>query len=305
MTPTSRRSRATAFAIGLASVLLSSCGIVGDSSEAFSVDGNPYPRSGLNDLVRALSEANQLNIVKDQADGKDVRAVVNVMVQYRSGARVLEKLGRPVTKADRDAIASEVSSQMPPTMPRNVVDLLVDINATGLAIDKITALTEAQLKSTYESSPASTGALCIREITVPTRDQAVEVLDRLAGGARFADLAAKVSTSNGTKSKGGAVTGSSGEACMQVAAVAAEPSVGAAVVRAMLATPVDRTSGIVRDGAGWHVAVHRPFAEIKDSLGALVSGQPGRALVAGVLATADIRVNPVYGTWDPVTAKVE
>lgn len=304
MTRTHRRIRTFVPAV-LACLALSSCGLVGNQSEAFSVDGHGYPRSGLNDLVRALSKADQLNVVRDQADGNDVRSVINVMVQYKSGERVLERMGIPVTDAERQAVAAQFAGQLPPDIGQDTLNLLADISATGKALDSITPPSETDLKSLYESSPASTGMLCIREISVKTRDQAVDVVTQLADGADFASLARKVSLSKATKTAGGAVTGTSGGSCLPVAQAAAESSVGNPLALALLHTPLGHNTGAVQDRSGWHVAVHRPFAEVKDTLVSVFALRPGRALAAGVLATADIRVNPVYGTWNPVTSKVE
>ena len=53
------------------------------------------------------------------------------------------------------------------------------------------------------------------------------------------------------------------------------------------------------------MAVHRPWDEVKSDLMTSLSAAPGRSLISGVLATADIRVNSVYGTWNTATSRVE
>lgn len=286
-------------------MVLASCGIVGDQSQAFSVDGSGYSRDGLNALVKALAAANQLTVAKDLADGDDVRSVVNVMVQYKSGERVLAGLGKSITDADRDAVLAGLTAQLPPGMDPGVVSLLVDISATGQALDKVAAPSETELKAMYEASPASTGMLCIRELSVKTREQAVDVVRQLDEGADFAALARKVSLSKSTKTDGGAVTSAFGNPCQAIPATGEAKNVGDALTRELLRTSAGANTGIVQAGAGWRIAVHRPFAEIKDELVSAVSERPGRMLMAGVMATSDIRINPVYGTWNPVAAKVE
>lgn len=304
MTRSPRRPRALA-AAALACIALSSCGVINSNSRAFSIDGSDYPKDRINALVRMLSQANQLTVVNDQVDGKDIRSVLNVMIQYKSGQHVLENLGKPVTNAQRQKITSSIQGQLPPGVSKDIVDMLADINATGTALDALPAPTEIELRAIYESSPATTGLLCIREITVKTRELARSVVDQLAAGARFSDLAAKVSASKSTKTQGGAVTGASGEPCLTVPNAAAAPTVGNALALALLHTPAGANTGIVHDPAGWHVAVHRPFDEVKDTVLAAYASRPGRMLSAGVLSTSDISVNPVYGTWNPVSAKVE
>ena len=304
MTRTLRRPRAILAPVLLAAAV-SSCGVISNTSDAFSVDGRSFSREDLNGLVRALSEAHQVTVLNNQADGKDIRSVATVLIQYRSGVRVLDKLGTPVTDADRKAIQAEVASQLPTTMSKEVVDLLVDINATGRALDKVPKPTETQLESMYSTLPASTGVLCVRQLTVKTREQAVAAVDEINSGKSFASVAARVSTDKITRTAGGAVTGSSGEPCIAVALASVDKSLGTTVTRELLRTGAEGTTGIIQDAKGWHVAMHRPFAEIKTALTAVFASQPGRAMTAGVLATADITVNPVYGTWNPVTTKVE
>lgn len=304
MTRTSRRSRALLLA-GIASLALSSCGIVGNPSEAFSVDGTAFPRKDLNSLVKALADADQLTVVNEVAQSKDLLGILEVVIQYRAGKRMLEQMGKPVTDADLKAVREKAVSQLPPSMPSNVVDLLVDINATGQALDKFPAPAAADLEKMYSSDPASTGFLCVREITVATQDEARAVVDGLGEGQKFEDLARKHSIDKRTKDNGGAVLSGTGLPCQGVSRVAADESAGPALVRALIDTKPGTSTGVVKAGNTWKVAVHRPYQEVKDALASGMKDTPGRSLTAGVLATADIKVNSAYGTWNPATAKVE
>lgn len=304
MTRTSRRSRVL-LAVGAAALALSSCGIVGNPSNAFSVDGVAYSRSDLNTLVKSLAAMDQLIVVNEVAQSKDLLGILEVVIQYRAAERLLELRGTPVTEAERKAIRDQAAPQMPQSMPARIVDLLVDISATGQALDKIAVPTTDELKKMYEGHPASTGMLCAREITVRTQEEARDVVDQLAGGARFEDLARKVSVAKTAKETGGAVLTGTGEPCMTVPQAGAGTKLGGTLTRALLSTEVGANTGVVQDAKGWHVAVHRPFAEVSTSLTGQLKDKPGRTLADGMLATADIQVNPVYGTWNPVSAKVE
>ena len=304
MTRTLRRSRAL-LAAGIASLVLCSCGIVSNPSQAFSVDGSSFSRNDLNDLVKSLAQVDQLTIVNQIAQSKDLLGILDVVVQYRTAKRLLETRGTPVTDAERAAIRSQAVSQLPTSMPANTVDLLVDISATGKALDKIKEPTPSELEAMYAAKPASTGMLCVREITVASAESAKDVVDQLAEGAKFADVARKVSRTKNAKETGGNVLTGAGVPCMSVPQAGANTALGETVVRSLLHTPVGSNTGVVRDAKGWHVAEHRPFAEIRDSLVAGLKETPGRSFATGLLATADIKVNSVYGTWNPVTAKVE
>lgn len=285
--------------------MLSSCGIVSNPSQAFSVDGTSFSRDDLNSLVKSLAQADQLTVVNEVAQSKDLLGILDVVIQYRTAKRLLETRGTPVTAAERDAIRARAVAQLPASMPARTVDLLVDISATGQALDKIKPPTAGELETMYAMTPASTGMVCVREITVASEDAAKDVIDQLAGGAKFSDVARKMSTAKDVKENGGNVLTGAGVPCMSVPQAGANAALGQTVVRALLHTSVGANTGIVRDAKGWHIAEHRPFAEIKDALVAGLNESPGRSFATGLLATADINVNSVYGTWNPVTAKVE
>lgn len=292
-------------ATGIASIVLSSCGLVSNPGNAFSVDGTSFSRDDLNSLVKELAKADQLTVVNQVAQSKDLLGIMDVVIQYRTAKRLLETRGTPVTDAEREKIRDDAASQLPQSMDPGTVDLLVDISATGRALDKIQAPTPAELESMYLATPASTGYLCVREITVRSQETAKDVVDQLADGKKFEDLARKLSVTKNASTTGGAVLSGTGLPCLTVPAAGAEPALGETVVRALLATKVGSNTGVIRDSAGWHVAEHRPFADVKDSLLASLKDTPGRAYASGLLATADIKVNALYGRWNPVTAKVE
>jgi len=291
-------SRLTAVLSVALAGLLASCGAVPSSSDAFSIDGAPYSRDDVNGLLASLAVLQQLNIRDGVAATKDVAEVVSVMVQYRAGKAVLEKWGTPVSEADR----KELESKLLPTLPAEVSDevkrLLVDINATGRAVTTVKAPPAAEVEAMYGSSPASTGHMCIRLATLGSRDQARSMIDAVNDGGDFASLATK----NGAAA-GGVVTGGNDNDCVAISAL--NTRIGTVAVRALLDAPVGRPTEAFEDEEGWHVAVHRPYDEVKADLGTALASESGQHLTYGLLATADVRVNSVYGTWNRVTARVE
>ncbi len=251
----------------------------------------------MNGLLQALVVLQELNVANGVAPTGEVAEVVSVMVQYRAGAAVLEKWGTPVSDADRKQLESQLTASLPPTVEDKVKRLLIDINATGRAVSTVKAPAAAELESMYAGSPASTGHMCIRLVTLKSRDEARAMIEAVNDGGDFASLATKSGAA-----AGGTVTGGNDNDCVAISALNAR--IGTVAVRALLDAPVGRPTEAFEDEEGWHVAIHRPVDEVKADLAAALASEPGQHLTSGLLATADVRVNPVYGTWNRVTARV-
>lgn len=291
-------SRLTAVLSVALAGLLASCGAVPSSSAAFSIDGASYSRDDVNGLLKALVVLQELNVTDGVAPTGDVAEIVSVMVQYRAGAAVLEKWGTPVSDADRKQLESQLLASLPKDVDDKVKRLLIDINATGRAVSTVKAPPAAEVEAMYGSSPASTGHMCIRLATLKNKDQARSMIDAVNDGGDFSSLATK----NGAAA-GGVVTGGNGNDCVPISSLS--NLIGPRAVRALLDAPVGRPTEAFEDEEGWHVAVHRPYNEIKSDLSTALNSTAGQNLTYGLLATADVRVNSVYGTWNRVTARVE
>ena len=295
---TRRASRLTAVLSVAMAGLLASCGAVSSPSAAFSIDGASYSRDDVNGLLQALVVLQELNVTNGVAPTGEVAEIVSVMVQYRAGAAVLEKWGTPVSDADRKQLESQLMASLPPTVDDKVKRLLIDINATGRAVSTVKAPPAAEVEAMYVRSPASTGHMCIRLVTLKSRDDARSMIDAVNDGGDFASLATKSGAA-----AGGVVTGGNDNDCVAISSLNAR--IGTTAVRALLDAPVGRPTEAFEDGEGWHVAVHRPYEEVKSDLGTALTSESGQHLTYGLLATADVRVNSVYGTWNRVTARVE
>lgn len=295
---TRRASRLTAVLSVAVAGLLASCGAVSSPSAAFSIDGASYSRDDVNGLLQALVVLQELNVANGVAPTGDVAEIVSVMVQYRAGAAVLEKWGTPVSDADRKQLESQLMASLPPTVDDKVKRLLIDINATGRAVSTVKAPPAAEVEAMYGSSPASTGHMCIRLVTLESRDDARAMIDAVNDGGDFASLATKSGAA-----AGGVVAGGNDNDCVAISSLNAR--IGTTAVRALLDAPVGRPTEAFEDEEGWHVAVHRPYEEVKSDLGTALASQSGQHLTYGLLATADVRVNSVYGAWNRATARVE
>jgi parvulin-like peptidyl-prolyl isomerase len=170
------------------------------------------------------------------------------------------------------------------------------------SLSTVPAPTADELAARYAESPVATGAVCARHILVETEAEADAVVQELADGADFAELAAQRSIEPAAADTGGALAGSDGNACLPVSTYQSQfdPGFTAGVLVAEAGVP----SAPVESQFGWHVILIRPYDEVADDLAALVGTAPGDAALAGALVTADVTVDPRYGQWDRTTASV-
>ena len=309
MTRTARRPLAALAAAVLGITGLTGCRALDNSADAVTINGKSWSRDELNNLVTALVAAQQFSAPGGRANSQDLASVISVMVQFKAGQQMLADVGAKIAESDRTTLRDALVKQGS-TLDTATVDLLVDIAATGGTIDKLTVPTEAQSKAAYESQPARSGAMCVAEITVATEAAAREVSDQLAEGKKFTDIARKVSTNTERKSSGGNVVDGAGNQCLGLGSI--DDQVSAALLSQLFNLAPGKPTSVVKDDEGWHVAVNRPWADVRSEHAKTLSSltdqgtpQAGRLLLAGYVATSDVRVNSMYGTWNPVTSRVE
>jgi hypothetical protein len=189
-------------------------------------------------------------------------------------------------------------------LPGPFRDLLININLATDTVSRLKKPSESEIEKLYNKSPASTGVLCLSHILVKTKAQAIKALKQISNGAKFADVAKKVSIEPGAKTSGGSLA-SGDEPCIPLEPVQ-DPQSGLLsnfLVGAVAAKPGVPTQP-VKTEFGWHIILSHPYSEVKDSVSSIISEDPGAILFTGFLATSDIRLNSQYGTWVPATAKI-
>ena len=285
----------------IAAVALGACGAVTPSGEAFSVDGTSFSRQEMNALTSDLVKVGQIPGTNGGIGSKDMAGIASTMIQYTAGKQVLDKSGVTIDAADVATARGQLGASELTGLSKDTIDLLSQFSAMGKAFDRIKI--PADVERMYDRSPASTGVLCVSEITVATEDDARGVLDRLASGESFAKVASATTLNKEFKATSGNVEDANGSSCFTLGYLL--PKLGQALLGALYRTSVGTPTNPVQDESGWHVAVHRPWSEISADHAAALADRTGRQLLAGFLATADIRVNSTYGTWNPVLAQVE
>lgn len=153
--------------------------------------------------------------------------------------------------------------------------------------------TDDDLRQSYQEVLMSEASVCSAHILVESEEEAQAVVDRALAGEVFADLAVELST--GPSGPGGGDLGCS--APSQFVAEFAD-----ATLQAEVGVPF----GPVRTSFGWHVILVTErtapaFDELREELVAGFAAQRGQELwtawVDATLETADVVVDPEYGTW--------
>jgi hypothetical protein len=147
----------------------------------------------------------------------------------------------------------------------------------------------------YEATASFGGLTCLRLLIVDDVEAGDDAMAELDDGADFVEVASDLD--DAFAQTGGSLSGNPEELCFDPATLtdAAAPILEAAA-EAGAGTPF----GPVETDVATVVAIAPPFDEVSGELSAGLAG----AVVARIVAGADVTVAPRYGTWDPVSGTV-
>lgn len=176
--------------------------------------------------------------------------------------------------------------------------LLFDAVRDAIAAETVT---DERVREIYEQDPASYTMIEVAHILVDSRAKARQIAAE-ATPENFADLAAEWSTDTASAANGGSL----GPVVESAFRAGFDPT----FVEAALALAPGEISGPVRTSFGWHVIelVSRelvPLADVREQIVAQAGGQAFSDWMHERLRTAEISVNPRYGTFDPATGEVQ
>jgi hypothetical protein len=256
-----RLPAALALVAALAVSLLASCGST--APPAATVNGSDISQSDLSDDIAAQPD------LEEPARREEVASVLT----RRIWVSILE-----------DAIEERGGS-----VPADTPDTLDNAQFETL----VRALTRAELSLTSDATAEEVAAAmpdprfvptCASHILVGTADEAQDVLDRLAGGEEFADVAADVSL-DGSAANGGDL------GCIAPVTYVRE------FADALLAIGEGELSDVVQTEFGFHV-IERGAVDLGDSTADELLDGFASVLAIAVLRDADVDVLERYGTWD-------
>ena len=284
---------------------LTACGsssVVTSPSDAFTINGEGYSKDDLNALIDVLVDLGQIKKENGTIPKADMDSTLQVMVKYQAYLQFAEKNKLEETAANRSKVEEQAGADENFTSyPKTLQDLLVNLNIASLTTSEMKKPSAGDIEKLYNKAPASAGVLCLSHILVKTEAEAEKALKEVSDGAKFADVAKKVSIEPAAKTSGGSLANGE-EACNSLESLQ-QSFDGDFMVGAVAAKPGVPT-GPIKSSFGWHIILSHPYSEVKDSVSSVLNENPGAALLAGFMATSDITVNSTYGTWVSATAKI-
>ncbi len=287
------------FAVALVS--LSACSF-STSTSAVRIGSDEVSVDEFERTVQQLADAGQLEFVNGRISGDTTHSLLGVMLRGKAMTQVLALYGQPVTEAERNVVLDQLeqdpqSAQLPPELR----DLIVNLNSSDLALQRISAPTPDDVAEMYADRPAKLGVMCMRHILVTDESTARKVLDLIDVGGDFVSLVGTYSTEPGASTSGG-ILGDNDNQCLALSLIQSQFDAG--FTAGALQAKAGVAYGPVKSSFGWHLILIRPLAEIADSLDALLATDPGHTLLTGYLATTPISVKSSYGRWDPSTGEI-
>lgn len=301
MTPRSsfRSFLITAGACALAASTFASCG--SSSDDAITMNGKSTNNSDVKKLAAAIIEDQVVEPVKNDISGSDMRILLTWLIQNQAADEFFATVGESITEADKQATIDNDKTNFD-GLTKLTSDFFAVHQSIGAVWDRIDTPGESAVKALYEKSPALSGSLCLRHILVKTEKEAKDVVSKLKNGASFADLAKSTSIDTGSGARGGSLGSTETNDCLTNSTILEkfDAQFNAGALKAKIGTVSDP----VKTQFGWHIIIHRPWSEVKDSVMENLTERPGREMYFGYLMTSKISVNPKYGKWDPISLSV-
>lgn len=289
----------TCFALTLVS--LSACSL-STSTSAIRIGSDEISVDEFERTVQQLADVGQLELDNGRVSGDTTRSVLGALLRGKATTQLLAKYNQTVTDADRNAVLNQLEQDGQSTLlPPELKNLIVDLNSGDLALRRISTPTPNDIAKMYAARPAKLGVMCMRHILVRDESTANKVLTLLGNGGDFSTLAGTYSTEPGANTSGG-ILGSSDSECLALSDIQSQFDAG--FTAGALQAKAGAAYGPVKSSFGWHIILIRPFAEIADSVEALLATDPGHTLLTGYLATAPISVKSSYGRWNPPTGEI-
>jgi parvulin-like peptidyl-prolyl isomerase len=317
-------------------LVASACGAVQTGADAAVVNGQPITRSALDGELGDIAANKAFVTALEQLQGGPGPVQATVKGTYTQSfvafalTRRIEYLlihedlvgrnalpdasavaaARAETEQDYNvtlpgaSTATPLLGAFPAGYQTTLVERRADLDALTKTLVK-TNVTDQQVRQYYDTHPGDfLTEICVRHILVTDQATAQKVKARLDAGADFATLAKADSTDTGSAAKGGALTGSAPDGCLNSTDVSQLISEFAT---AMLALPVDQVSQPVQSQYGYHlieVTSRRvePYDAQSQQGARRALEQPSQQEVStlfnGLVQRANVRVDAAFGHFE-------
>lgn len=301
------------FALVVCLALVAGCGSTVPADTAATVGDAEVSR----DLLERIVEASRDNAVaaaettaeqtgqeltdeqRTQVIAAHQREMLSLLVQDRVITSIVADAGVEVTDADINAVRADIIEAV--GGEEQLGELLAQDGLSLTIFDEVLVPQQARVLALRDEL-ADDGSLdsetrTVRHILVETQEEADEVVDELASGADFAELASERSTDVGSAANGGELPPAPRGSYV--------PEFEAAVWSAEL----DQVVGPVQSQFGFHVLEVvaedvTPASELDPAqVDQLVNVELNERLVAAYAET-EIEVDAAFGEWDPASQAV-
>jgi parvulin-like peptidyl-prolyl isomerase len=296
--------------VALAAVALALGGCDSTRGSALTVGNQDVSQSSVDEELEAIAD-NEVLAQQTETAGAGTETLnpqltafwLTLRVQQEVIDRELRDRDIEVTDADREAglaaIQSEIGPEVFEAFPDWLQERLEDRYARRAALVRETGggdsgPSDEEVMAAYEETLAQARAQCpsgkfAAHILVPTQAEADQIVAELAAGADFTELARTRSQDPGSAEVGGQLFCFDGAQYVPEFAIVAD------------GLPLGQVSPPVQTEFGFHVILMSdtvPLAAVEDrireSLAPTTSTTPE---IDELVADADVRVNPRYGTW--------
>jgi hypothetical protein len=248
-------------ALVVTAVLVASCGST--APPAATVNGSEISQSDLSDDIAAQPD------LEEPANREQVASVLSRRIWVNILEDAIEERGGTVPADTPDTLDNAQFQALVRALTRAELSLGPDATAEEVAA----AMPDPRFVPT-----------CASHILVQTPEEADAVLQRLADGEEFADVASDVSV-DGSAANGGDL------GCVPPVSYVREFS------DALLAMAEGERSDVVQTQFGYHV-IERGPVDLGDSTPDELLDSFANVLAIAVLRDADVDVLERYGTWD-------
>lgn len=251
------------------------------SGTAATVNGESISVDEFEDTVADVAEAGfiQLTGDGDLVGGDEARAVLGEMISNAALRQALEADG---VDPDEGAGAAD------PSRP----DLLNDGERYRALLGETGAFDLSAVQEEYESTASANGMMCAVVMLPADEDAAEDAEAALDDGGDFADVAAELGIQVG--GLGGGAT----QACAPTDGLS--PEIVDPLTEALGSVEVGEATDAFEIQGSLIIAMAPPFDEVSSQL----AGDLVETAVAGVVAAAEVTVDPRYGRWDAATQRV-
>ncbi|HWM22763.1 MAG TPA: peptidylprolyl isomerase [Ilumatobacteraceae bacterium] len=294
--------RAVVIPVVLLAGAVTGCATFSDNDAAARVGDFELSQDELGDLVIGATPTTTTQpgtpaVDESGASADTARNVLNIWILTKIVEADLTARGESVTSQKIADVTGALAAQDPQGWAAVPIDLQNLQVMQRAAVETWSALefpppSDDELRTLYDSGTAKSGIVCTAHILVAAEADAKEILDRLEGGADFAELATSESTDTASAANGGNLP------CALTNTF--EDTYVPEFVEGVLAAQIGEPFGPVQSEFGYHVIVLRPSERIDPAeLATLYTDTSARFQRAA--AEFDVYVDPRYGSFNPVT----